>query len=511
MSEDPKNSGGRGAPLDMPPEEFRAAGHALVDRIAEFMATLSARPVAPNLEPPQVRERLGGAGLPEVGRPAGPLLEEAAELLFATSVLPGHPRFLGYIVGSGAPIGALADLLAAAVNQNVGAWHLAPMATALEGQTVQWIAELVGFPTPCGGLLTSGGNAANFVGFLAARRAMAPWPLRSAGMAAAGAPPLTLYTSGETHTWVQKAADLFGLGTDAIRWVAADAGQRMDTADLERQIGEDRAAGRHPFLVVGSAGTVSTGAVDPLPRIAEICRRERLWFHVDAAYGGFAARLPGAPADFAGLALADSVAVDPHKWLYAPLEAGCALVRSSGKLLDAFEFRPPYYRGPEESEEFPDYHSYGMQNSRGFRALKVWLALRLAGRDGYRRMIGDDMALAKRLFEAARKHPELEAVTLGLSITTFRFIPPDLAAARTEADEEYLDRLNAALLERLQHEGEVYLSNAVVRGRYLLRSCVVNFRTSERDIDAIPEIVARSARALDRQMRPGENGPARKS
>jgi len=293
--------------------------------------------------------------------------------------------------------------------------------------------------------------------------------------------------------------------------VAADAGQRMDTADLERQIGEDRAAGRHPFLVVGSAGTVSTGAVDPLPRIAEICRRERLWFHVDAAYGGFAARLPGAPADFAGLALADSVAVDPHKWLYAPLEAGCALVRSSGKLLDAFEFRPPYYRGPEESEEFPDYHSYGMQNSRGFRALKVWLALRLAGRDGYRRMIGDDMALAKRLFEAARKHPELEAVTLGLSITTFRFIPPDLAAARTEADEEYLDRLNAALLERLQHEGEVYLSNAVVRGRYLLRSCVVNFRTSERDIDAIPEIVARSARALDRQMRPGENGPARKS
>jgi len=490
----------------MPPEEFRAAGHALIDRIGDFLATLSSRPVAPGLEPPQVRERLGGAGLPEGGLPAGRLLEEAADLLFANSVLPGHPRFLGYVVGSGAPIGALADLLAAAVNQNVGAWHLAPMASELEGQTVRWIAEMIGFPSNCGGLLTSGGNMANFIGFLAARRARAPWPIRSAGIAPGGAPPLALYTSRGTHTWVQKAADLFGLGTGAIRWVETDAEERMDVGDLERQIREDRAAGRYPFLVVGTGGTVSTGAVDPLPRLSELCRREGLWFHVDGAYGGFAARMPGAPADLAGLALADSVAVDPHKWLYAPLEAGCALVRDRSQLRETFEFRPPYYPTPEEDADYLDYHSYGMQNSRGLRALKVWLGLRLAGQQGYRRMIGDDIALARGLFEAVGRHPELEAFTLGLSITTFRFVPEDLGSGRAPGDEDYLDRLNAELVERLQAGGEVYLSNAIVRGRYLLRTCIVNFRTAQGDIEAIPEIVARAGRALDREMRPPEKG-----
>jgi aromatic-L-amino-acid decarboxylase len=486
----------------MPPAEFREVGHALVDRIADFLSTLSSLPVAPGLSPPEVRARLGGAGLPEEGQPAGRLLGDAADLLFANSVLSAHPRFLGYIVGSAAPIGALADLLASAVNQNVGAWHLSPLATELEGQAVRWIAEMVGYPTDCGGLLTSGGNIANFVGFLAARRAKAPWPIRSAGVASAGAPALRLYASHGTHTWVQKAADLFGLGTDAIGWVETDSDERINLDALERSIRDDRAAGRHPFLVVANGGTVSTGAVDPLARIAEVCRREGLWFHVDAAYGGFAARVPGAPADLAGLALADSVAVDPHKWLYAPLEAGCALVRDPGQLREAFEFRPPYYRPHEEGQDYVDYHTYGMQNSRGFRGLKVWLALRLAGRDGYRRMIGDDIALARRLYDGAASHAELEAGTLGLSVTTFRFVPQDIGSGRIPRDEEYLDRLNAALVERLQAGGEVYLTNAFVRGRYYLRTCIVNFRTSRRDIDAIPEIVARAGRALDREMRP---------
>ena len=496
-----KDPGGRDAPLEMPSEEFRASGHALVDRIADFLASIGTRPVGPELSAAEIRARLGGGSLPDQGASADRLLEEAAGLLFENSVLPGHPRFLGYVVGCPAPVGALADLLAAAVNQNVGAWHLAPMASEIEAQTVRWIAEMLGFPTACGGLLTSGGNMANFVGFLAARRARAPWAIRSEGVAPSGAPPLRLYASPETHTWLQKAADLFGLGTDAIRWVATDPELRMDAADLERLLREDRAAGRLPFLVVASGGTVSTGAVDPLPRLAEICRREGLWFHVDGAYGGFAAGIEGAPAELAGLSLADSVAVDPHKWLYAPLEAGCALVREPAQLRAAFEYRPPYY--PAESDDAPvDYHSYGPQNSRGFRALKVWLGLRLAGRDGYRRMIADDMRLARRLFEATGRHPELEAVTVGLSITTFRYVPRDLAGASAPRDEEYLDRLNAELVERLQREGEVYPSIAVVRGRSLVRTCIVNFRTSEADVDAIPEIVAKAGRELDRRMRP---------
>lgn len=460
--------------------------------------------MTPAPEPAEIRARLGGAGAPEDGQPVGRLLSEAADLLFENSLLSGHPRFLGYIVGAPAPIGALADLLAAAVNPNVGAWHLAPMATEIERQSVRWIAEMLGYPTDCGGLLTSGGNMANFVGFLAARRAKAPWPLRDAGVAPAGAPRLSLYASSETHTWVHKAADLFGLGTDAIRWIATDARQRMDVAGLERRIREDRASGRLPFLVIGSAGTVSTGAVDPLPLLAELCRREGLWFHVDAAYGGFAARVPGAPADLAGLALADSVAVDPHKWLYIPVEAGCALVRDEDNLRETFEFHPPYYPPREEGVDRVDYHSYGMQNSRGFRALKVWLALRQVGQGGYRKMLGEDIALAGKLYDAVSRNPELEAGTLGLSITTFRYVPADVASGATPRDEAYLDRLNAALVERLQAQGEMYPSNAVVGNRYFLRTCIVNFRTSAKDIEAIPEIVVRAGRALDRELRGAE-------
>ncbi len=485
----------------MSAEEFRAAGHALVDRIASFLETLPSRKVAPGLTPDEIRGRLGGGPVPQDGEPAGRLLDEAATLLFENSVLFGHPRFLGYIVSSPAPIGALADLLAASVNPNVGAWYLSPMATEIELQAVRWIGEMLGYPAGCGGILTSGGNMANFVGFLAARRAKAPWDVRTEGVCRRQGPPLCFYASSEAHTWVHKAADLFGLGTGAIRWVETDAEQRLDLAALERLIREDRAGGRHPFLVVGSAGTVSTGAVDPLPRLSELCRREGLWLHVDAAYGGFAAGVPGSPPDLAGLAMADSVAVDPHKWLYAPLEAGCALVREPDRLRDAFEYRPPYYQSHGDSEDAIDFHSRGPQNSRGFRALKVWLGLRLAGQRGYRQMISDDMSLARALFETASRHADLEVGTLGLSIVTFRYVPPDIASSAAPRDEEYLDRLNRELVERLQQEGEVYLSNAVVGGRYLLRACIVNFRTSERDVAAIPEIVARVGRALDRQRR----------
>ena len=237
--------GGRQAPLDMASEEFRAAGRALVDRIADFLQTLPDRPVTPGLSPEEIRARLGGAGAPEEGTAAGPLLEEASKLLFENSVFPGHPRFLGYIVGAPSPIGALADLLAAAVNPNLGAWYLSPVATEIELQSVRWIAEMIGFPPDCGGLLSSGGNMANFVGFLAARQAKAGRDVRADGIGSGK--PLCLYASSETHTWVQKAADLFGLGTEAIRWVETDGA----TAD-ER----GRAASTHPRGPGGRAASV---------------------------------------------------------------------------------------------------------------------------------------------------------------------------------------------------------------------------------------------------------------
>jgi glutamate/tyrosine decarboxylase-like PLP-dependent enzyme len=484
----------------MSPEEFRAAGHRLVDRIAGFLETLPERPVTPNEPAEKLRSLLGDGPVPERGVDAQRLVEEAADLLINHSLLSGHSRFWGYIYSSAAPIGALGDFLAAAVNPNSGAWNLSPMASEIEAQTVRWIAELIGYPADCGGLLVSGGNMANFVPFLVARRVKANWDVRAHGFSEGKAKRLRAYGSAETHTWIQKAADLFGLGTDSVRWIPTDDKLRMDVAVLEKQIHEDRRNGDLPFLLVGAAGSVSTGAVDPLPRLAEIARQQNLWFHVDGAYGALAAALPDASDDLRGLSLADSVAVDPHKWMYAPLEAGCALVRERKALPATFSYRPPYYHFAD-SEETINYFEYGMQNSRGFRALKVWLALRQVGRQGYVRMISDDIRLAEALFREAEAHPELEAVTQDLSITTFRYVPRGLKPGTAPVDE-YLNRLNEELLTRLQQSGETFVTNAVVRGKFVLRACIVNFRTTLEDVRALPEIVARLGREVDKELRP---------
>jgi len=255
-------------------------------------------------------------------------------------------------------------------------------------------------------------------------------------------------------------------------------------------------------MVVGTGGSVSTGAVDPLPRIEAVCRRHGLWFHVDGAYGGFAAAAPGAPADLRALSLADSVAVDPHKWLYAPLEAGCALVRDPEALRAAFSYHPAYYHFDERATNFVD---MGMQNSRGFRALKVWLMLQHAGAAGYRAMIDEDMRLARAMAEAVGAHPELELLTQALSITTFRFVPRDLRPRLGDAAVEgYLNTLNQAVLDRTQREGEAFVSNAVIRGRYALRACIVNFHTAPADVEALPAIIARAAARLDAELRPAD-------
>jgi aromatic-L-amino-acid decarboxylase len=491
----------RTAPLEMDPGAFREIGRRLVDQIADQLATLSKRPVTPAESGQAVRRVLGAANpLPDSGSDPGLLLSQVADMLFDHSLFNGHPRFFGYVTSSAAPIGALGDFLAAAVNPNVGAWKLSPLASEMEVQTVRWIAELIGYPSDCGGLLVSGGNMANFVGFLAARTTKAGWDIRTDGLGGRTGRSLRLYASGETHTWIQKAADLFGLGTDSIRWISTDKRQRLDLSALRKQIEDDLRQGDHPFLVVGTAGSVSTGAVDPLPEIAAICREYGLWFHVDGAYGGIAAMVPGVPPDLRGLSDADSVAVDPHKWLYAPLEAGCALVRDGEALRNTFSYHPPYYHFDEEAI---NYFDLGLQNSRGFRALKVWLALRQVGRAGYLRMIADDILLAQHLHRLVAEHAEFEALTQGLSITTFRYVPPDLRPRLgSEPVETYLNRLNQDLLNRIEGSGEAFLSNAVIEGKFALRVCIVNFRTSLEDIEALPGLVARLAQQSDAALRP---------
>jgi aromatic-L-amino-acid decarboxylase len=490
----------RRARLEMAPGEFREAGHRLVDEIAEFLGSLPGRPVAPDETPSALRQLLPAA-LPEEGTEAPALLAEAAPLLFGHSAFNGHPRFFGYITSSAAPLGALADLLAAAVNPNVGGWQLSSVASEIEGQCVRWIAELLGMPAGTEGLLVSGGNMANFVCFLAARRAKGGGELRDQGLPR-DAGRMLVYASSETHTWIQKAADLFGHGTASIRWIPVKADLTTDVEVLVRQIGEDRARGHRPFLLVGNAGTVSTGAVDPLSRLATVAREHDLWFHVDGAYGALAVLSDEAPAELRGLGEADSVAVDPHKWLYAALEAGCALVRQPGALRDTFAYAPPYYRfDGEEEDPRVNYLELGLQNSRGFRALKVWLGLRQAGRAGYREMIGDDIRLARELHRLIEAEPRLEAMTRGLSISTFRFVPEDLEPG-TDTVDTYLNELNEDLLHRLKTSGEVFLSNAVIGGAFALRACIVNFRTTLVDVEAVPGIVVRHGEAADRELRP---------
>jgi glutamate/tyrosine decarboxylase-like PLP-dependent enzyme len=478
----------RNAALDLAPEDFRRIGHGLVDQLADFLGGLSSRPVTPGETPAQVRAAIAAhRPLPEYGANPAALIAGAASLLADHSLFNGHPRFFGYITSSAAPIGAFGDFIASVLNANVGGWKLAPAATEIEAQTIRWIAEFIGYPVDCRGLLVSGGNMGNIVAFLTARAAQAGPDVRKSGVRALDR-PLRCYCSAETHTWVQKAADMSGLGTDSIRWIPCDDGQRIDVALLRERIRRDREQGDQPFLVIGTAGSVSTGAVDPLPELAALCREEGLWFHVDGAYGGVAANVPGTPADLRGLALADSVVVDPHKWLYAPLEAGCVLVRNVEALRNAFSYHPPYYSFDTEAI---NYFDLGPQNSRAFRALKIWLAFQQAGRTGYVRSIADDIALAERAFQAFDDHPDFEAVTRNLSICTFRYAPLEL-----RGDEAALDELNRSLLAAIETGGDAFLSQAMVNGRFLLRMCIVNFRTTVEDVESLPALIAAAAERI---------------
>jgi glutamate/tyrosine decarboxylase-like PLP-dependent enzyme len=480
----------------MTSDEFRCLGHDLVERIADFLASIRTHPVTRAESPEEVRAALDATRmLPEEGQAPKVLLENATALLLEHSLFNGHPRFYGYITSSAAPIGMLGDLLAAAVNANVGAWKLSPMATEMEAQVIRWLAQFIGYPADCGGLLLSGGNMANLTCFLAARAAQASWDVRKQGVASG--PRLCLYASAETHTWIQKAADLAGLGTEAIHW--ADGSRPLDLKELEIRYRQDRDQGYQPFLVVGSAGTVGTGAVDPLPDLAAFCQEHKLWFHVDGAYGAFASAVAGAPPDLKGLQSANSVAVDPHKWLYTPLEAGCALVRNPAALRNAFSYHPPYYSFEGESL---NYFDIGPQNSRGFRALKVWLALQHAGAAAYRIMIQDDITLARYLYDLAAEHPELEAVTHHLSITTLRYVPGELRASLgSKSTEDYLNHLNQRLLAAIEKSGEAFISNAVTGGKYVLRFCIVNFRAAACDIEAMPQLIARLGRQVHAELR----------
>jgi aromatic-L-amino-acid/L-tryptophan decarboxylase len=485
----------RKAPLEIQSDEFRQMGHLLVDQIAEFLDNLSGRPVTVDKSPQALRALLGNEDLPDKGISLSDLVEEVPDLLFDNSLFNGHPKFFGYISGAGAPIGILADMLAAAVNPNVGGAILSPIATQIEAQTIRWIAEFIGYPNDCGGVLVSGGNMANFTGFLAARNYKAPWLKNDDGKTDIH-PQLVAYSSEETHTWIDKASELFGIGKNNVRLIKTNKNLEIDVNCLEEEIQKDIDAGNLPFIVIGTAGTTTSGAVDPLPQISTIAKKYDMWFHVDGAYGAPAAGLPDASPKLKALKEADSIALDPHKWLYSSLEAGCILVNDVRTLQETFSHNPSYYAFEEgvklKLENEPNYHEYSLQNSRGFRALKVWLALRQAGKQGYIKMISTDIALSKAMYELLEKHADFETFTQNLSIATFRYVPTGMS--KNDKTSDYLNRLNEVIHNRLQREGKYFLSNAVINGKFLLRTCIVNFRTSFEDIEEIPDFIAKVGR-----------------
>jgi glutamate/tyrosine decarboxylase-like PLP-dependent enzyme len=360
---------------------------------------------------------------------------------------------------------------------------------------MRWFASRLRLPETAGGFITTGGAMAALFALTVARDVRAGWDVRKLGVSAG--PPLTMYASSEVHTVNTRACDMLGLGADALRLIPVDDELRMRVDLLRQAIHRDRESGRRPIAVIATAGTVGTGAIDPLDEIADLCARDGLWLHVDGAYGGIAALTDELRPRFAGIERADSVALDPHKWLYTPHSGGAVLVREQRHLVQAFSVNPSYVHEDKElTRRGLDFYAHTPNFSRGFHALKIWVSLLAHGWSAYQRRIAHDVALAQHLFDRASAHDELETVgpCPQLSIACFRYVPRDLRGD-TRA-EPYVNALNERLMAALQLGGRVFPSNAVIDGRFAIRACIVNFRTETADIDALVDQAVAHGRRL---------------
>ncbi|WP_031069524.1 pyridoxal phosphate-dependent decarboxylase family protein [Streptomyces sp. NRRL WC-3742] len=468
--------------------DFRAAAHTAADLVSDYLAELPDRPVWQPMAG-AARAALLDAPLPAEGRPLDELLAAIGRDVLPYPMGNGNPRFFGWVNSAPAPAGVLATLAAAAMNPSSAGGDHADV--HLERAVVRWIAELVGFPHPAGGgLLTSGTSMATIVCLAAARgRAArrAGVDVREEGLAAL--PPLVGYVTGETHSCVRKAAELLGLGSRHLRTVATGPDGLVDAADLRAAVERDRAAGLLPFLAVASAGTVGTGAVDAFGPIADLCAEQGLWLHVDGAYGAFGRLDPAIAHRYEGLERADSLALDPHKWLGVPVDCGCALVRDTEELRGTFSLVPSYLRD-EAAGELGWFSEYGTEQTRPFRALKVWATIAHKGRTGLAQDIARCTELARRLGELVEADEELELLAeVQTSIVAFRHRPADL-------DESDLNALNRALPVAVQRRGRVFVTGARLGEREMLRACLLNAETTEADLRLLLAEVKAAARDL---------------
>lgn len=466
--------------IDLDPEEFRRLGHRAIDLLVERLAGIRDAAVRQPV-PEALRDAFLNAPLPTSPSSPDALLDRVATDILPYPMGNASPRFFAWVNSPPAPLGVLGDLLASGLDPSVAGGDHA--GTYVEHAVLRWLKELLGLPSSAAGVLTSGGSVATIVGLAAMRHHASGGRARLDGLA--GTPPMVVYTSTQGHSCIQKAVELLGIGSNNLRRIPVDREFRFDVAALRAQIARDRADGLRPVAVAASAGTVNTGAIDPLDELADLCAAEGLWLHVDGAYGGVAALDPASRPLLRGIERADSVGVDPHKWLYIPVECGCAFVRDAAVMRDAFSVVPPYLR---DDTAMPWFSEFTVQQTRGFRALKLWLVLQQVGTENYGRLIARNIALSRRLQALIRERPDFELVSDGpLSITCFRYAPPQAAD---------VDRLNREIAMLVQREGRVFLTTTELDGRPVLRACIVNFRTEAQDLDVLLETVAEAGARL---------------
>jgi len=472
----------------MDPEEFRRVGKQVVDWIADYLKDPSKYPVLSRVKPGDIRKQLPGAP-PTSPEPMMTLLGD-----FERIILPGithwnHPGFFAYFAISGSAPGILGEMLAAALNVNGMLWRTSPAATELEEVVLDWLRQMLGLPADFKGVITDTASVSSLVALTAAREALHR-RIRENGLAGrTDLPRLRMYCSEHTHSSIEKAAIVLGIGQNGVRKIQSDDGYRMRADLLGNAIREDRANGWFPFCVVATVGTTSTTSIDPVRALSDICRRERLWLHVDGAYGGVAAIVPELRSVLDGCELADSIVVNPHKWLFTPIDCSCLYTRQVDTLTQAFSLVPEYLRTADR--DVTNYMDWGVQLGRRFRSLKLWFVIRSFGVDGLISRIREHCRLAADFASWVDDEPAFERLApVPFSVVCFRFHPSDVQ------DEKALERMNLQLLDAVNSTGEVFLSHTKLNGRYTMRMAIGNLATRPQHVMRAWELIRAHARRI---------------